>query len=120
MKTINKVGDGRGIKKIYAGNDGMKYRKVSRWIQIKDIPVTEGHFLFDYAEEGVLECFRYGNSIYPINQIERISLVEIENANLDGSPAILTGSIPICNWGGIYTELDSAREHIRLWEMVTE
>ena len=102
MKTITTV-------------DGRKYNRVSRWIKLEYRTVTNRHSLYDYADDGVLICFRHGGRLYALGQFMRLSMPEFYEDN-DGKMQYLSGYDCTEYYKPLVCEIDDGGEYIRLYQ----
>lgn len=96
-----------------------KYKKVSRWIKIKYILITNRHSLADYAEKYddklLVMCFSHKGRLYAFDQFIRLSYPIMFEDN-DGKTTVLSG-YDSANWYNPFLiEIHQDGEYIRLWE----
>ena len=64
--------------------DGRQHNRVSKWIHIEYRCITSKHSLYDYADDGVLICFRHDGKLhylsgYDCNEWYKPYLCEIDD-----------------------------------------
>lgn len=92
--------------RIIKGNDGRKYRRVSRWIR-----------LYPLAREGYY--FRWHGRRYRFEDFIRLTY-PIFYRDEDGKDSYLSGVYSEACYKGYYIEIHPDCEYIRLYEEMTE
>lgn len=98
-----------------------KYKKISRWIKIKYIYVTNRHSLSDYAEldeennKLLLCCFSHKGKLYAIGQFMRLPY-PIMFDDTDGKLNVIGGCDATSYYNPYLLEIDDNGEYVRLWQ----
>lgn len=101
--------------KTVTTKDGRKYRRVSRWIKVEYRAITPRHILWDYADDGILLCFRYGGRLYALGQFMRFCYPEFyEDEN--GKIQVISGYDSTQWYKPLCLEVEDGGEYVRLYE----
>lgn len=103
-------------------SENRTYKRVSRWIKVKNEYVTKRHSLADYADfeenekYGLLSYFIHNNRKYAIGQFSRLSHPEFFN-NEDDKESFLCGYDNTDYWNPFHIEMTEDGEYVRLFIM---
>lgn len=108
-------------------NYNMLVKRVSRWIRIDNIPVTNRHSLYDYAdtygldegEKPLLTCFRYSGRVYALGQFMRLA-APYSFIDTNGNRAFISGYDSSNYYNPLLIEVCESGERVRLYQELTE
>lgn len=112
--------------RIYQGEDGRKFRRVSRWIKLQNKVITDRHSLAEYAERDgdslILDYFRHGGRVYALGQFQRFgtgwSFAPPMFTNEDGKQSFMSGFDCTQYYKPYLIEIEDGGEYVRLFEEV--
>lgn len=109
-----------------AGNYNIKIMRVSRWIRIDTICITEKSRLWDYADscteengKRLLSVFRYNNRLYALSQFMRL-YSPIFFVDETGEKSFLSGYNYTDYYYPLEIEINPDGEYIRLYRELKE
>jgi len=105
--------------RIFKGENGRQFRRVSRWIKVNYKTVTSRHSLADYADGDSLAYFRHGGREYALGQFMRLTAPEFFE-NEDGKKSFLSGYDCTQYYKPYLIEIDDGGEYVRLFEEVAQ
>lgn len=105
---------------IFKDKENRKYKRVSRWIQIRYNSVTERHSLYDFANhdsgESMLTYFFRKRKQYALGQFMRFDKpIRISNGKEE---VVLCGYDALNYWNGYMIEISDCGDAIRLYTEV--
>lgn len=104
---------------IITAQDNRQYKTASRWIKVQFKDVTPRHRLYDYSDNGSLDCFIHNNRLFALGQFDRLTYPVFYEDD-EGKLQYLSG-YDCTQWYKPYLiEIDPCGEYIRLWNDVTE
>lgn len=103
--------------RIYNGENGRQFRRVSRWIKVNYKTVTSRHRLAEYADGDELIYFRHGGREYALGQFMRLTAPEFFE-NEDGKKSFLSGYDCTQYYKPYLIEIEDGGEYVRLFEEV--
>ena len=103
--------------RIYNGENGRQFRRVSRWIKVNYKTVTSRHRLAEYADGDELIYFRHGGREYALGQFMRLTAPEFFE-NEDGKKSFLSGYDCTQYYKPYLIEIEDGGESVRLFAEV--
>lgn len=107
-------------------NYNIKIKRVSNWIRINYIYVTEKHSLYCYADtydqdgrKSCLVCFRHNNRLYALSQFMRLSY-PMFFIDTDGNNSFVSGYDCTDYYRHLLIEISENGDYIRLYEELQE
>ena len=117
----------RRMMKELVSTEGKKFYRLSRWISVQWLQVTERHPLWYYAEKDTqegnkrwVECFRWNDTLYAMGQFMRFNTPFVHDAEpilIDGKEKIwLAGFDANEYFDPIMIEIHDDCEHVRVYK----
>lgn len=114
--------------RIYKGENGRQFRRVSRWIKIKTDFVTVRHSLAEYGDRDgdgvILSWFRHNGKRYALGQFQRFgtgwAFAPPMFENEDGKTSFMSGFDCTEYYKPYLIEIDDGGEYVRLFEEVEQ
>jgi len=114
------------MNKIIIDDNGRKYERVSRWIEVHYNYITKRHSLEGYADfygtddgKGLLNWFQYYGKKYAVGQFLKLDYPYFYK-NEDGKTSFLCGYDCENYYNPLLIEIDDGGEYVRLYREVKE
>lgn len=103
--------------KTFTTEEKTTIKRVSRWIKLEWRQVTAKHSMANYADEGMLICFRHNNKLYALGQFDRLAY-PIFFENEEGKTSYLSAYDSAVWYKPYLLEVSDCGEYVRLYEEV--
>lgn len=100
-------------------SDGMKIKRVSRWIQIHCDYVSPRHELYGYSDDGSLLYFKFDGRRYALGEFMRFSWGPI-TFDENGEQKTLAGYDSAEYYYPLLIEISESGEYVRLYKECKE